>query len=138
MNIKKDKINFHELNIKGISYIFSLFIIISIGIILLMIFKTSIYYEYKGILEDNLIKIDNLDETDLDVILNSQKIIINKKKINYEVISIKEENSLYLLILKIDTKGISVTSNLTLTSVLKEECLYEFIFKTIKGGIFNG
>lgn len=137
MSIKSFGINYQELKVREWIYLAFLLVIISIGILLLL-FKTTIYYEYKGKMNDDLIEINNLESKDLDVILNSLKITIDSQEIKYEVIEIKENNFLYYAILKVNTNKISVTSDVILKCIYEEIKLYEFIFETIKGGIING
>ena len=87
--------------------------------------KDSIDLKY-SLSTNNTLLITSLDLFNFNKIVNSQEIIINNKKIKYEIINIEEINKKYNLELKFK-ENINIFKNKKIPLVFKEETLLKFI-----------
>ena len=115
-------------------YILILFLFITIIILVMLFFNNVISLNYKAIVSknDNLV-ISDLDYLETETILESKRIEINSQKINYKVLEVDENLNNYTVKLKINNYFLD-SQIVDLKVVLKEENLYQFVVRNIKGG----
>lgn len=132
MNISS--LNKFKLNFKLYQLMY-LFIVISILLIIIFQvfrFKNIIYYEYQGkVIDNNYLEISNLNENEAIKILNTDKIFIDNYLIKEKKL-LKEVNNLYNLKIKLP-KLYKNNILINIKGVIKEEKLYQFIFRIMKG-----
>ena len=118
-----------------ILYVFLIILITILGIIGLIYFKNITKINYQGIIKNNnVLEIENLTKDDVSLILESKKIKVEDKKIKHNMIDIEEKNNSYLVKINLDKKYLD-NANLEVNCILKEESLYQFILKTMKGDL---
>ena len=87
--------------------------------------------EYKGFgLADGILVINNLNLDDIDFILNCEDVIINDKKQAKIIFEVGEDENYFV---KLESKEIKKEKEITIRFVLKEENLYQFIVRNMKG-----
>ena len=135
MNIKTNSFEKYSCNlaIYQILYVFLIISFLLIIIFFLFYFENSIVITHKGkILDTNYLEINDLNTSDISLILNSKEIKIDDKLISKERINILENNENYSL--KIDVSNLEVNkNNLEIKCIIKKEKLYKFIFRKMKG-----
>lgn len=118
-----------------ILYVYLMALITVLCIIGLIYFKNITKINYQGIIKDNnVLEIENLTKDDVSLILESKKIKIKDKKIEHNMIDIEENNNSYLVKINLDKKYLENTI-LEVNCILKEESLYRFILKILKGDL---
>lgn len=87
--------------------------------------------EYKGFgLADGILVINNLNLDDIDFILNCEDVIINDKKQAKIIFEVGEDENYFV---KLESEEIKKEKEITVRFVLKEENLYQFIVRNMKG-----
>ena len=122
-----------KLSYYQILYVFLVICMIVLIILGLIKFENinSITY-HDVVLNDNVLEVNNLSFEEANTLLECKKTIIGDKKINLEKSSIINNKNMYSL--KIDVSNIKFDKNdLKLKCILKEEKLYKFIFRIVKG-----
>lgn len=122
-----------KLSYYQILYVFLVICMIVLIILGLIKFENinSITY-HDVVLNDNVLELNNLSLEEVNSLLECKKTIIGDKKINLEKSSIINNKNMYSL--KIDVSNIKFDKNdLKLKCILKEEKLYKFIFRIVKG-----
>ena len=129
------EIDKYNLKIRKIISLYLILILIILLIISLELFKfknkDSIDLKY-SLSTNNTLIITSLDLFNFNKIVTSQEIIINNKKITYEIINIEEINKKYNLELKFK-ENINIFKNKKIPLVFKEETLLKFILRNMKG-----
>lgn len=134
MNINSfEKFN-SKIIVYQILYVFLITLITILGVIGLFYLKNITKINYQGIIKDNILVIENLSLEDVSLILESKKVILKDKEIKDNMIDIEEFNNNYLVKIKLDKVYLENT-NLSITCILKEESLYQFILTTMKGDL---
>ena len=113
------------------------FLIISISTLLvlgLLFFQNVVSYEYEGVVEEEKLVFSNLNANDLNKLINTTEIIIEKEKLKFEIIDIVEFENQYSLLLNVDLKK-KYFDKKTIKAkfIVKEESLYQFILNNMKG-----
>ena len=87
--------------------------------------------EYKGFgLADGILVINNLNLDDIDFILKCENVIIDDKKQAKIILEVGEDENYFV---KLESKEIKKEKEITIRFVLKEENLYQFIVRNMKG-----
>ena len=129
------EIDKYNLKIRKIISLYLSFLLIILLIISLELvkFKNNDSLDLKYSLSaNNTLLITSLDLFNFNKIVNSQEIIINNKKIKYEIINIEEINKKYNLELSFK-ENINIFKNKKIPLVFKEETLLKFILRNMKG-----
>ena len=113
------------------------FLIISISTLLvlgLLFFQNVVSYEYEGVVEEEKLVFSNLSANDLNKLINTTEIIIEKEKLKFEIIDIVEFENQYSLLLNVDLKKKYLDKKtVKVKFIVKEESLYQFILNNMKG-----
>ena len=113
------------------------FLIISISTLLvlgLLFFQNVVSYEYEGVVEEEKLVFSNLSANDLNKLINTTEIIIQKEKLKFEIIDIVEFENQYSLLLNVDLKKKYLDKKtVKVKFIVKEESLYQFILNNMKG-----
>ncbi len=133
MNISLlDRFSCHEKYYQFL-YNFCLLIFLIALIFELLLFRNVISVNCKGVIsQNNNLIIDNLDYSSVDYILNSKRIEVDEKILKYKVLEVKKGISNYTLKLKLDNFYLD-SRTLNLKIILKDESLYQFILRKMKG-----
>lgn len=115
-------------------YVFLIILITFLTIIELFKFKNLVEINYQGIINNNYLEISNLTYDEVNSIIELEKVKIDNKEFKNEIVDILEINNTYLLKIKLNKVYLNNTS-FEITYVLKEESLYQFILKTMKGDL---
>lgn len=129
------EIDKYNLKIRKIISLYLSFLLIILLIISLELvkFKNKDSLDLKYSLSaNNTLLITSLDLFNFNKILNSQEIIIDNKKIKYEIINIEEINKKYNLELSFK-ENINIFKKKKIPLVFKEETLLKFIIRNMKG-----
>ena len=129
------EIDKYNLKIRKIISLYLSFLLIILLIISLELvkFKNKDSLDLKYSLSaNNTLLITSLDLFNFNKILNSQEVIIAKKKIKYEIINIEEMNKKYNLELSFK-ENINIFKDKKVPLVFKEETLLKFILRNMKG-----
>ena len=129
------EIDKYNLKIRKIISLYLSFLLIILLIISLELvkFKNNDSLDLKYSLSaNNTLLITSLDLFNFNKIVNSQEIIINNKKIKYEIINIEEINKKYNLELSFK-ENINIFKKKKIPLVFKEETLLKFIIRNMKG-----
>ena len=87
--------------------------------------------EYKGFgLAEGILVINNLNLDDIDFILKCENVIIDDKKQAKIILEVGEDENYFV---KLESKEIKKEKEITIRFVLKEENLYQFIVRNMKG-----
>lgn len=125
----KSRIKFYEF-----LYVFLIINIIFIVLIGLLHFKNIEKVNFKGIVSNNILEINNLSEYEIKLFLESKKILVLEKEIKKEIIDINEINNKYFVKIKLDEITTSLEEEKVIC-ILKDEKLYQFIINIMKGDI---
>lgn len=129
------EIDKYNLKIRKIISLYLSFLLIILLIISLELVKfknkDSLDLKY-SLSSNNTLLITSLDLFNFNKILNSQEVIIDNKKIKYEIINIEEINKKYNLELSFK-ENINIFKKKKIPLVFKEETLLKFIIRNMKG-----
>ena len=114
-------------------YLLLIINIIVVVLIFLLCVKNKTIIKYDGIISNNnILVISNLEKYDVDLILDSKDIKINDQSIKYKVLDTKEVRGTYTLKLELNKYYLD-SKSLRIDVLLKEENLYQFIVKIMRG-----
>ena len=107
--------------------------IMIVVILLLLFLKNKTVIKYNGIISNNNVLIlSNLSSYDANLITNNLGIKINNENVRYKVLDSSNLRGSYTLKLSLD-KYYFDSKSLEIEVLLKEENLYQFILKIMKG-----
>ena len=123
----------YRIKVKKYQFLYGFLVIgvISFFIGVLFRYKNINAREYKGFgLADGILVINNLNLDDIDFILNCEDVIINDKKQAKIIFEVGEDENYFV---KLESEEIKKEKEITIRFVLKEENLYQFIVRNMKG-----
>ena len=123
----------YRIKVKKYQFLYGFLVIgvISFLIGVLFRYKNINAREYKGFgLADGILVINNLNLDDIDFILNCEDVIIDDKKQAKIILEVGEDENYFV---KLESKEIKKEKEITIRFVLKEENLYQFIVRNMKG-----
>lgn len=134
MNINKLELFLSQKVKYQILYVLLVFILLGVVIWLLLNVKNKTIITYQGLINFNLIEINDVLEKDLLNISNCQELFINNKKNKYKLVDVIKNNSKYNLKIKINSQEFkNYNSQSGISFILKEETLGEFVIRNMKG-----
>ena len=114
-------------------YLIFIINIIMIVSLLLLTIKMKTTLKYSGIINDNnILVISNLSYEDANTIIKSKYIKIDKDNVKFKVLESKNLKNFYTIKLELDKYYLD-TKKVIAEVLIREENLYEFVLKTMKG-----
>ncbi len=120
-------------NYYQIMYFMVIFSIIIVLILEMLLFNNITSLNYKGIVsKNNNLVISGLDYLEAGMIIDSKRLEIDNKKMKYKVLGVDEGVNDYTLKLKLDAYYLD-TKTLNIKVIIKEENLWQFMVRKMKG-----